>query len=91
MVYLKIDISYYIVLKRRWFAHHFIFMFLLYNIINRCQSGLGYYLLTKTYFWEEIYINVDTLIIIELNEVVEKIKATEKYTNPTILKSKHQV
>lgn len=66
-------------------------MFLLYNIINCRQSGLKYFLLIKTQFWEQTYANVDALTIAKLNETAEKIKTIEKSINPTIWKLERDV
>lgn len=66
-------------------------MFLLYNVINYRQFGLEYFLLTKICFWKLTYANVNTLTMVELNEMAEKIKTIRKYTNPTILKLERQI
>lgn len=36
------------------FAKYYVFMFLLYNIINQHYSSLNYYLLTKMHFYKKL-------------------------------------
>lgn len=43
------------------------------------------------HFWEQIYANVAALMIIDLNETTEEIKAIRKYINPMILKLEHRI
>lgn len=67
------------------FAKHHAFLFLLYDVINRRRSGLGYHLLKKTRFWEETHAQVDSLSLEDLNKAAAEIKTTGKCTNPAIL------
>ncbi len=66
-------------------------MFLLYDVINRRRSGLGYHLLTKTRFWEQTHAQVDSLSLEDLKKVATEIKTTGKCINPAILTFERQV
>ncbi len=81
----------YVVTKKIRFARHSTFVFLLYDVVNRRRAGLGYFLLTKTRFWEQTHAEVDALTMAELNDAANEIQATGKCTNPAILKLERQV
>ena len=76
----------YVVTKKIRFARHLTFVFLMYDALNRRRAGLGYFLLTKTRFWEQTHSEVDALTMEELNDAANKIQATGKCTNPAIPK-----
>lgn len=70
------------------FACYFLYIFLLYDIINCQQSSLGYLLLTKRNFWGETYAKVNTVILFQLKAIKTEIKKIDKYINPNIITRK---
>lgn len=73
------------------FARHSAFMFLLYDVINRQQSSLGYLLLTKRKFWGKTCTKVNVITLSQLEAAAAEIKETSKYTDPDILMLEQQV
>lgn len=57
-------------------AKHYVFFFLLYDIINQCHSGLGYHFLTRTCFRKEINAQIDSLSLDNLYRLAIKIITT---------------
>ncbi len=66
-------------------------MFLLYNLIQQRSSSLGYNLLVKKRNWSDIYKLVNNISYNCLRATATEIKATNKYTDPDIVKLECQV
>ena len=73
------------------YARHPTFMFLLYDLIQRRSSSLGYNLLVKKQNWSDTYKVVNNILHNYLRAAATKIKATKKYTDPDIVTLERQV
>ncbi len=70
---------------------HSTFMFLLYDLIQRGSSSLGYNLLIKKQNWLDTYKLVNNISYDCLRAAATEIKATNKCTDPDIVKLECQV
>ena len=86
-LFLIIDISNYIVR----YACYLTFIFLLYNLIQRQSSSLGYNLLVKKRNWSDTYKVVNNILHNHLQAAATEIKATNKCIDPDIVTLEQQV
>ena len=73
------------------YARHPTFMFLLYDLIQRRSSSLGYNLLVKKRNWSDTYKVVNDILHDCLRAAATEIKVTNKYTDPDIVTLEQQV
>ena len=73
------------------FAKHFTFLFLLYNVIARRNSALGYFLLTEQSIFEKTKLQISRISYSQLERAAGEIKRTEKCTDPDIFALERQV
>lgn len=67
------------------FAHHLVFIFVIYNVIFRGKTALGYSLLIKLVMWNKTEQLIIKLTYAQLIIVVTEIKEINRYMDLPIL------
>lgn len=73
------------------FARYFTFLFLVYDVIARQNSALGYFLLTEKSIFEKMQRQINSISVAQLEYAASEIKATRKCTDGNIFALEHQV
>ena len=67
------------------YAHYLVFMFVVYNVIYKCKTILGFNLLIKLGIYEKTKELIYKITYAQLIAAATKIKETNRYTNAAIL------
>ena len=66
-------------------------MFLLYDVIQRRESQLGYHLLLKSSIYKQTQKRIQNITLLQLKLAATEIKNTRRCTNPAILNLERQI